>query len=157
VRFHPQEITATHDLLRRLLDSPDDWMKHLRQYVSSHAASIPIDPLPSLSFAGSIILKIAYGIDVQPSNDPNIEIAEKAIDGLAHALKPGSFIVDIFPFCESKYSFHFTPFPPLLLLSYCFKVTPIVFVHSGICSRLVPWRRIQNKSEGVAPIREIYG
>jgi len=33
LRYRPQEVKGTHQLLRRLLNTPDDWMSHLRQYV----------------------------------------------------------------------------------------------------------------------------
>jgi hypothetical protein len=33
LRFRPQELLAAHDLLGRLLESPDDRMSHLRQHV----------------------------------------------------------------------------------------------------------------------------
>jgi len=50
--------------------------------------------------AGAISLAIAYGMDIQPSDDPYIELAEKAHEGLMQAALPGSFLVDTLPFCE---------------------------------------------------------
>lgn len=45
------------------------------------------------SMSGSIILAIAYGINVQPHNDPNIEAAEKMMYVLETVGIPGSFLV----------------------------------------------------------------
>jgi hypothetical protein len=38
-----------------------------------------------------------YGIEVQPTGDPYIEIAEKATKTIAKAGIPGTFLVDILP------------------------------------------------------------
>ncbi|KAJ7485833.1 cytochrome P450 [Mycena latifolia] len=77
--FRPQEIRATHELLRRLLDRPMDFVDHLRH------------------MAGSLIISIAYGIDVLPAGDPYIEIAERCNNELAIAGTPGAFLVDFIP------------------------------------------------------------
>ena len=50
----------------------------------------------SSTFA-AIIMKIAYGIAVQESDDPYISMAEVAVTGLAEAAIPGAFWVDTFP------------------------------------------------------------
>ncbi|KAF8064878.1 cytochrome P450 [Lyophyllum atratum] len=59
LRFHPHELKATHGLLRRLLDEPDDLLGHLRY------------------MAGDTILSMAYGLQVLPTNDPYMETAEQ--------------------------------------------------------------------------------
>jgi hypothetical protein len=47
--------------------------------------------------AGMVILSTAYGIDVQPENDPYIEISEKALYALARAGRRGAYLVDSLP------------------------------------------------------------
>ena len=42
-------------------------------------------------------MKVAYGIDIQESDDPYILVAEEAIRGLNEAGTPGAFWVDLFP------------------------------------------------------------
>src|ERR1700678_799448 len=42
-------------------------------------------------------MKIAYGIDVQESDDPYVSIAEEALNGLAEAAVVGAFWVDFLP------------------------------------------------------------
>ena len=49
------------------------------------------------SLFAATITKIAYGIDVQESDDPYILRAEDALDGLNQATIPGAFWVDFFP------------------------------------------------------------
>ena len=50
-----------------------------------------------ISLFSATIMKIAYDIDVQESNDPYILVAEEAIKGMHVASIPGSFLVDLFP------------------------------------------------------------
>ncbi|KAJ7289105.1 cytochrome P450 [Mycena rebaudengoi] len=79
-RFRPQQVNATHNLLRRLLESPDEEvMNHIKH------------------MNGALIMSIAYGIDTLPSNDPYMETAEAAIDALAQAAVPGRYLVDVIP------------------------------------------------------------
>lgn len=47
--------------------------------------------------AGRIILAIAYGIDVAPRGDPNVEVAEKAVGAIIAGSLRGR-IFDLFPF-----------------------------------------------------------
>ncbi|KAJ7498243.1 cytochrome P450 [Mycena galericulata] len=77
--FQPRERAATHGVLRKLLDTPDDFMDHLRQ------------------MAGEIIMSVAYGINVLPSNDPYAALAEKAMHELAIISVPGKYLVDSIP------------------------------------------------------------
>nr|BAL05105.1 cytochrome P450 [Phanerodontia chrysosporium] len=85
--FHPEAVTKHHvhilkqakDLLQRLLIDPDDFMQHLR------------------FMAGAAILRVSYGIDVQPENDHYIGIAERAIHSLALTGNAGSYLVDNLP------------------------------------------------------------
>ena len=51
--------------------------------------------------AGRVIMRTAYGIDVQDSNDPYIDIAERALQAVNAGVNAGSFLVDIVPICES--------------------------------------------------------
>ncbi|KAJ7230946.1 cytochrome P450 [Mycena rebaudengoi] len=79
-RFRPQQVNASHDLLRRLLESLDEEvMNHIKHMNSS------------------LIMSIAYGIDTLPSNDPYMETAEAAIDAIMQAAIPGRYLVDMIP------------------------------------------------------------
>ncbi|KAK0440601.1 cytochrome P450 [Armillaria borealis] len=78
-RYHQCELKATHELLRRLLEDPNKFIKHIRH------------------LAGSTILSIAYGLEVLPENDPYILAAEEGLCSLAKAAVPGAFLVDSIP------------------------------------------------------------
>jgi hypothetical protein len=40
-----------------------------------------------------------YGIDVLPTGDPYIQLAEQAMEAASEASIPGSFLVDTLPMC----------------------------------------------------------
>ena len=50
--------------------------------------------------AGRVIMRITYGIDIQPHNDPYIEIGENALQAFCATANAGAFLVDILPFRE---------------------------------------------------------
>ncbi|KAJ4490644.1 cytochrome P450 [Lentinula aciculospora] len=78
-RFQPLEVRVTHQFLHRLLEDPKRYVHHVRH------------------LAASIILGIAYGIDVQEDNDPYIDAAENALESLGLGIAPGVFLVESIP------------------------------------------------------------
>ncbi len=99
--YRPRELKVARELLRRLLESPDDFMVHLRQCVSvlSSGRRREFDSRVA-SMAGSLILGVAYGIDVQPNNDPYIATAETALHAMSMAGNAGAYLVDYIPIRE---------------------------------------------------------
>ncbi|KAJ7185204.1 cytochrome P450 [Mycena filopes] len=81
-RFWPQQTNTSHRLLSCLLESPENFMEHIR-----HAA-------------GSLSMSIAYGIESLPTQDPLIEVAAAALAGVVVAANPGTFLVDVLPFLK---------------------------------------------------------
>ncbi|EIM84308.1 cytochrome P450 [Stereum hirsutum FP-91666 SS1] len=77
--YRPLQTKAVHQLLRHLIRKPKDFSWHLRH------------------MTGTIIIRIAYGLKVQPINDPNVEIAEKGLHAVSTASSPGAAIFDLFP------------------------------------------------------------
>ncbi|TFK33693.1 cytochrome P450, partial [Crucibulum laeve] len=75
----PRETEYVHQLLFKLLEDPDHFLEHIRHMV------------------GSVALSITYGIKVQPSNDPFINLAERAMTGISESLVAGAFLVDTIP------------------------------------------------------------
>ncbi len=49
------------------------------------------------STSSALILKIAYGIDVEDRNNELIRRVEKVVDGIAQTMVPGRFAVDHIP------------------------------------------------------------
>ncbi|KAJ7483556.1 cytochrome P450 [Mycena latifolia] len=77
--FRPDELNATHELLRRILHDPDAVMAHLKH------------------MAGEIIMSAAYGIKVLSKDDPYVTLGEHAVESLVTASAPGRFLVDAIP------------------------------------------------------------
>ncbi|KAF8140771.1 cytochrome P450 [Mycena galopus ATCC 62051] len=78
-KYQPHELTVAHTLLGRLLTDPDAFSAHIRQ------------------MAGELIMSAVYGIDVLPTNDPWITLANKAVHAFSIAFVPGLYLVDTFP------------------------------------------------------------
>ncbi|KAJ7046052.1 cytochrome P450 [Mycena alexandri] len=78
-KYKPKQLTATHNLLRRFLREPDEFMAHFRQWASD------------------VIMMAAYGIEVLPENDPYVSLAYEAVQTLSNAGVPGKYLVDSLP------------------------------------------------------------
>ncbi|KAJ7745595.1 cytochrome P450 [Mycena maculata] len=76
----PAELEAARTLLQRLLESPVKYERHLRH------------------MAGMVILSTTYGIDVEPEDDPYIDISEMAVHAMSCTINGGSYLVDSLPF-----------------------------------------------------------
>ncbi|KAL0578893.1 hypothetical protein V5O48_003126 [Marasmius crinis-equi] len=62
--YQPIQADMATSLIKNLTSSPENFFSHVHQY------------------AGSIILKVAYGYTLQSDNDPYINLVEKAMEGL---------------------------------------------------------------------------
>ncbi|KAI0371752.1 cytochrome P450 [Pilatotrama ljubarskyi] len=78
-RFRPVEVKSTYRFLRSLQQNPDDLMDNLRH------------------LAGATIMSIGYDIEVQPRDDPFVQIAEDAVGSIAATTNAGSYLVDVIP------------------------------------------------------------
>ncbi|TFK34601.1 cytochrome P450 [Crucibulum laeve] len=77
---HQPRLTEFIRVLQlQLLESPDDFMNIVRHTF------------------GGVILALAYGIKIEPTNDPLVKMAEYAIHTLTIAAVPGAFLVDVLP------------------------------------------------------------
>jgi hypothetical protein len=66
-------------LLLNLLDTPKDFNKHIRYAVSG------------------MVLSLAYGLRIHPSDDPWIKLAERTVHVITEAGVPGKYLVDVIP------------------------------------------------------------
>ncbi|KAJ7106249.1 cytochrome P450 [Mycena epipterygia] len=76
--YRPLELAATRTLLVRLMDSPDAFSAQLRH------------------LAGEVIMSMTYGIEVLPSDDPYVAMANEALHSMAVAFV-NRYLVDAFP------------------------------------------------------------
>ena len=96
----PRDIIYVRRFLGQLLQTPNDFLQHVRTCVSLFAISQVNTLHPSflhISLVGSTTLSITYSINVQPYDDPYIKIAEEAIGAASELLIAGAFLVDIIP------------------------------------------------------------
>ncbi|KAK0500240.1 cytochrome P450 [Armillaria luteobubalina] len=77
--YYPVQMKATSVLLQQLHNSPDAFVQHIRHQ------------------AGSIIMKIVYGYDVDANGDNFVELADRATDTLGIIGIVGTFLVDYIP------------------------------------------------------------
>ncbi|KAK0193929.1 cytochrome P450 [Armillaria mellea] len=77
--YYPVQMKATSTLLQQLLESPDGISQHVRHH------------------AGSIIMKIVYGYDVNPHGDRFVGLVDRAMEGARITGNLGTFLVDYIP------------------------------------------------------------
>jgi hypothetical protein len=73
---------------------------------NKNRARPPTTVLTLPSMAGRVILTIAYGIDVAPRGDTNVDIAEKAVGAIIAGSLRGR-IFDLFPFRKLRTNYGF--------------------------------------------------
>ncbi|TCD66168.1 hypothetical protein EIP91_001722 [Steccherinum ochraceum] len=78
-KFYGDEILETRKFMRNLLHAPDKLDDHIRYW------------------AGAMILKIVYGYEIKPGNDPFVEIVDEAMSQFIYLSRPGAYMVDFFP------------------------------------------------------------
>ncbi|KAI0788694.1 cytochrome P450 [Abortiporus biennis] len=78
-KYRPPQIAAVNQFLCQMLDKPEGFLEHNR------------------FFAGVIIMKVAYGIDVKDEDDPYIGIGEEGAAVISRTIQPGAFLVDVIP------------------------------------------------------------
>ncbi|KAF5366421.1 hypothetical protein D9758_009789 [Tetrapyrgos nigripes] len=77
--FFPAEEHLARRFLKRVLNSPEELLDHCFQH------------------SGAIILRVAYGYEVEEKNDPFVHIANTAMDNFNKATAPGAFLVNQMP------------------------------------------------------------
>lgn len=106
--------------LLRVLDDPYRLEEHIR------------------TEAGAIILKLCYGYTVEPKgSDPLIELADRAMSQSSVAMTPGTWLVDIIPYCK----------PATRLLAKSFNLSQSHF--SEVFARMVARNEIQEACKAV--------
>ncbi|PBL03378.1 cytochrome P450 [Armillaria gallica] len=77
--YNPVQMKATSVLLQQLHKSPDAFVHHVRHY------------------AGSVIMKVVYGYDVDVNGDKFVELADRALESARATGNVGTFLVDYIP------------------------------------------------------------
>lgn len=77
--YRDLQVQEVHVLLRGLATSPEDFLAHLRRN------------------AGAVVLKLAYGWNVEGNDDYFVSLMEEAFQISAQIVKPGGWLVDAIP------------------------------------------------------------
>ncbi|SJL09865.1 related to cytochrome P450 CYP2 subfamily [Armillaria ostoyae] len=77
--YNPVQMKASSVLLQQLDKSPDAFVHHVRHY------------------AGSIIMKIVYGYDVDANGDKFVELVDRGLESVRIVGNVGTFLVDYIP------------------------------------------------------------
>ncbi|KAG6375632.1 cytochrome P450 [Boletus reticuloceps] len=77
--FNHIEEKETRRFLRKVLQTPDDLVNHIR------------------FTAGAIILEVTYGYTVQEGTDPFVTLADEVMAIVSLIATPGAFLVDVIP------------------------------------------------------------
>ncbi|CDO70543.1 hypothetical protein BN946_scf184573.g11 [Trametes cinnabarina] len=80
VRYRAVQLEAMGRFLRRLLESPEAFERHIKHFIASST------------------IRLAYGVDVDKEEDtPYLEIATAAVATFAATFVPGKYLVETFP------------------------------------------------------------
>ncbi|KAF9475163.1 cytochrome P450 [Pholiota conissans] len=80
LKYRPIQTEKVHDLLVGLLDSPEDFMTHIK------------------TLSTATIMAIIYGYQVAPKHDEFQVLAEEATEAICESTYPGTALVNILPF-----------------------------------------------------------
>ena len=93
------ETKYIHRLLVSLAQRPADFVEHIQQYVNLlHSVEKLMGAFDRMT--GSVAISMTYGVDIRPTNDPNLQVARLANVAVVEALTTGSTSVDVFPFLK---------------------------------------------------------
>ncbi|TFK41062.1 cytochrome P450 [Crucibulum laeve] len=81
-RYRALQQKETHTLLRNLLQTPENFRYHIRRS------------------AAAVVLNLSYGHQIAQDGDDYVQLADKAIAGLAQAGIFGTYLVDYLPFLK---------------------------------------------------------
>ncbi|KXN81678.1 O-methylsterigmatocystin oxidoreductase, partial [Leucoagaricus sp. SymC.cos] len=77
--FHrTRETQQLHILLNLMIDQPENLLSHLRHMI------------------GAMVITLAYGIEVEKTDDPYVQLAENVLGYLSQKILPGTFLADTF-------------------------------------------------------------
>ncbi|KAF9256772.1 cytochrome P450 [Marasmius fiardii PR-910] len=107
-QHHSHQLKTSRAFLANLLNDSESFQENTRL------------------MAGSLLISVAYGIDVNDKNNRYIQNAERALEALTYALQPGNFLVDSIPWL---------------------KYVPEWFPGTGFKSKAREWRSLRERVE----------
>ncbi|KAJ7281442.1 cytochrome P450 [Mycena rebaudengoi] len=96
--FHPKELVVAHRVLQRLVQDPEHFMEHFRQYATFFSTTDTTADDEQTGWRTNHEHNIWNRYTSFQGS--YISLAEKAMHGLSVAVVPGRFLVDFFPFLK---------------------------------------------------------
>ena len=87
-----------------------------------------------------MLLKVFYGIDTQPDNDPFVRDAKIAMHGFSSAVNAGEFLVNAIPICTHIFLLGVYRGPVLINVNSLVKYVPEWFPGAGFRVKARKWR-----------------
>ncbi|EKM51548.1 uncharacterized protein PHACADRAFT_176971 [Phanerochaete carnosa HHB-10118-sp] len=81
-KYYPSSAKSVHEMILALRDTPGRFMEHIRH------------------MAGSNVLRIVYGIEVKPEDDPLIPIVEESVQVFSKITVAGAYLADSLPILQ---------------------------------------------------------
>lgn len=102
--FLPIVEHQTAKFLNRLLNTPEQLVDHIRQFVTPPCSyDYCLILISYFSTAAAIVLKISHGYTVlETERDPFVTLAETTLEEFSLSTAPGAFLVDVLPWRELK-------------------------------------------------------
>lgn len=102
-KYWPMHEEESRALIRNIASDPRSLFASIRQYVSEPMDSDigrTYNHLIVCSYSGSVILKVTYGYQTAPSDDPFLVLAKQVMAAFSRASQPGAWMVDLIPWCQ---------------------------------------------------------
>ncbi|KAJ7286148.1 cytochrome P450 [Mycena rebaudengoi] len=78
-RFYPIQLEENHKFLKRLLETPEELVSHIRRMISA------------------VVLEITYGYTVEGDDDSIVRMVDNVMEEFSASIAPGAFLVDLIP------------------------------------------------------------
>lgn len=94
--FRPIQAKKVQDLIFNLLDSPEQFLDHLKTYVRYDPLNIRKTKM-QVSYAAAIVVSSIYGQEIEVKDDPYVKIADQSAELIIESFLPGAALVNMFP------------------------------------------------------------
>lgn len=107
-RLLPYQHRRSCQLLRRLLDAPEQFPDHVFEYVIKVNLGSMVRLNMGIRYTAAVILNSVYDYDPQPQSDELLGIVAKVLEIVVPAVTPlVAIVVAAVPACERPTSFHY--------------------------------------------------
>ena len=136
--YQPSQLSEARKFLVKLLDSPEQFMGHIRRFAHSNLPILIYSYDFVIRNVSATILRATYGIDEKKANCDYIHEVEECMQAVTDALTPGAYLVESIP--QRECSNCLSRFRPYLLSTKTVKYVPEWFPGAGFKSFAKYWK-----------------